>query len=369
MNKAGLIILFFFIVATSIAQSYKVDFGSNKWKVLGDAQIEQQNGETITTVGKGIGFGYLDDFNFTNGTIECDLYAEASRAYVGLTFRIATPNDFECIYFQPHTSGKWDAVQYDPIFNQSATWQLYNGKGFQTKASIPTKKWFHVKIEVKDFVAKVFLNHNIECVMETPLQHTHQTGYIGIFSYHAARFKNLKIKKYNSFSLMQPKNSALPNKPNTIPHWKVSSPYNGYGQNEDIKHLHAKVQKWHDIKPKFNSLVNLNRYFSKTNSQNTVIAKTTINSTKQQIKQLAFGYSDKIRIFLNGTEIFKGDNSYYESASYDDRGYVLPNHKSIDLPLQQGSNELILEISEDKFGWGFITLLSNFDHISFPGNK
>jgi hypothetical protein len=84
------------------------------------------------------------------------------------------------------------------------------------------------------------------------------------------------------------------------------------------------------------------------------MAKVIINSKKTQKKKLYFGYSDKIRIYLNTENIFTGDNSFHESERYEDRGYVLDKHQMLELQLEKGENDLILEFSEKKFGWGFM---------------
>ncbi|MCK4392767.1 hypothetical protein KAX17_07655, partial [Candidatus Bipolaricaulota bacterium] len=74
-------------------------------------------------------------------------------------------------------------------------------------------------------------------------------------------------------------------------------------------------------------------------------------------RQLLFGYSDKISVFLNSRMIFSGDNSYGVSKQPGFRGYVKDGEFTVDLPLKKGSNELLLAISEKAFGWGFITRL------------
>ena len=109
--------------------------------------------------------------------------------------------------------------------------------------------------------------------------------------------------------------------------------------------------------------MNLNRHFNLSKTKNTVLAKVIIDSKKKQKKKLYFGYSDKIRIYLNAENIFTGDNSFHESDKYEDRGYVLDKHQMIELQLEKGKNELILEISEKKFGWGFIAQLEDLKGI------
>ena len=94
-----------------------------------------------------------------------------------------------------------------------------------------------------------------------------------------------------------------------------------------------------------------------------------MNSEKTQKKSFHFGYSDRIKVYLNSKELFTGDNSFYESGRYDDRGYVLDKHETIELTLVKGENELIIEISEDKFGWGFIAQVEDLEGIEIKNTK
>ena len=157
--KSKLIIFLFLLISTNLCLAQEgtinVDFSSENWKTLGSSVVKEFESELSTCVSDGVGIAYLDGAGFQNGIIECDLFSPSPKAYLGIVFRIGSLTNFECIYFQPHTSGKRDAVQYDPIFNMSATWQLYNGESFQAVADIPTKKWFHLKVEVLGDFAKV----------------------------------------------------------------------------------------------------------------------------------------------------------------------------------------------------------------------
>lgn len=76
-----------------------------------------------------------------------------------------------------------------------------------------------------------------------------------------------------------------------------------------------------------------------------VLAKTTIQSDKDQIKKLIFGYSDEVSIFLNGRILFRG-NSEYRRRSSRFLGIAGLND-SVFLPLKKGENELLLMVTEN----------------------
>jgi len=364
MKKIKLILLFTIISSICLAQkeAINIDFTSKDWKTIG-SEITEFDSILTTFIPKVTGIAYLDGLDFQNGTIECDLYSPSDRAYLGIVFRITSLNNFEYIYFQPHTSGKWDAVQYDPIFNRSATWQLYNGIAYQAVAYIPTREWFHVKIHVVGDSATVYLDNNPIQVMSVKLKHDYSSGNIGVCSYHPAYFANLKVTNLDTVLSFKPE-PATASKKTYISNWLISEPYDNYNFKIEKPFLNESiVSKWQNINTEENYLMNLNRYFNLSETKNTVLAKVIIISKKTQKKKLYFGYSDKIRIYLNTENIFTGDNSFHESEKYEDRGYVLDKHQMIELQLEKGENELILEISEKSFGWGFISQLEDFNGI------
>ena len=226
------ITILFLIISINICLAQKctidVDFSSNEWKTLGSVEVKEFDSKLSTCISDGTGIAYLDGIDFQNGIIECDLFSPSRKAYLGIVFRIGSLANFEYIYFQPHTSGKWDAVQYDPIFNMSATWQLYNGKSYQAVANIPTKEWFHVKIEVVDDSAKVFLDNNPNSVLSVKLKHDYIAGGVGVCSYHPAIFANLKITKHAPVNIL--KRLPPPNIEDEryISNWLISEPYDNF---------------------------------------------------------------------------------------------------------------------------------------------
>jgi len=372
--KSKLNLFLLLIISTNICLAQKgtinVDFSSENWKTFGSAAVKEFESEISTCVSDGVGIAYLDGVDFQNGVIECDLYSPSPKAYLGIVFRIASLTGFECIYFQPHTSGKRDAVQYDPIFNMSATWQLYNGESYQAAADIPTKKWFHVKIEVTGDFAKVYLDNNPKEILNVELKHDLISGGVGVYSYHPAIFKNFKVTKSETIAASEKQHAANTDNKTYISSWLISEPYNNYDFKIEKPFLKdSLITTYHQIDTEDGYLMNLNRHFTKSKAKNTVLAKVVLNSEKAQKKNFHFGYSDKIKVYLNSNELFFGDNSFHESESYADRGYVSDKQETLELPLVKGENEIILEIAEEKFGWGFIARLEDLKGIEIKKPK
>jgi len=86
-------------------------------------------------------------------------------------------------------------------------------------------------------------------------------------------------------------------------------------------------------------------------------ARTSIDSDREQVKRLYVGYSDDVSVFLNGKILFRGRSA----QNFRDPGFlgiVNPENDTVYLPLQKGSNELMLAVSELGGGWGFICRLT-----------
>ena len=69
------------------------------------------------------------------------------------------------------------------------------------------------------------------------------------------------------------------------------------------------------------------------------------------VHRFNFGYSDEVSVFLNGTLLFSGDDSYRFNFPRR-QGLITIDQGSLYLPLEKGENELILAITDFFGGWG-----------------
>ena len=140
---------------------------------------------------------YLRDFEFQNGTIECDI---ASGIFTGIAFRVKNGGQFECIYFRPFNSGteKHDnTVQYVAKGTKYSWHYLrknFPGK-YESGADIKKYEWFHVKLEIKDTTVKVFINDDPEpALVVDDMKYGISKGSVGFWSWDGY-FANLNINK------------------------------------------------------------------------------------------------------------------------------------------------------------------------------
>jgi len=75
------------------------------------------------------GAAILKDLEMRDGVIDVDVATPASRGFFGIQFRIANDGaNAEWVYLRQHKSGLPDAMQYTPVLNTGANWQIIMGQ-------------------------------------------------------------------------------------------------------------------------------------------------------------------------------------------------------------------------------------------------
>jgi len=335
----------------AVARDDVVDFESERW-IMKNAEIVDHLGR------KGlIGYAYLKDVAFENGVIQVDIAVDGTRSYPGIIFRIQDENNYERVYIRPHRADLYpDAIQYTPVINGIAGWQLHNGTGSTAVASIPENTWFHLKMEIKGKQARVFLDQSdTPALVITNLKHGISKGSIGLFSARdkKACFSNFQYAMDNNLQFEPAPEIETP--PGMITEWELSRPF--LLSQIDIERYPGEEMPgdmgWQAVHSEPAGLVDVSRYYGRTGREpDCVFARVMMPSNGNEVKKLLFGYSDAISIFLNGNHLFLG-NSAYQQRDPSFLGIVGLND-TVYLPLKEGDNELLLIIAEAFGGWGFM---------------
>jgi sugar lactone lactonase YvrE len=341
-----------FLFSTNIIFSQEITgFDSKKWDLKEAKKSEYLGRQCIS------GNAYLKDVNFQNGVIEFDLAVNGERSYPGILFRIQNEAEYERFYIRPHLPKNFQNIlQYVAAFNGIDSWQIYNGPGMTASASIPLNQWFHIKMEVLNNQARVFLNNAKEPnLFIDDLAHGISKGSLGLNGPDdgSAYFSNFSYKEDNNlkFPKILPKDIPL----GMITDWEISQVFPLNHVDPEKLPLEQGINdiKWQKITGLPNGLVDISRFRGRLGSNPDIIwAKTTIKCDNEEEKKYAFGYSDIIFIFLNGKLLFAG-NSAYTSRDPSFQGIIGLNDE-IHLPLKKGDNELFIALAESFGGWGFI---------------
>lgn len=337
---------------TLAAQEGPIEFSSERWTKVNAQVVEHAGREAL------MGFAYLEDVTFADGVIEVDVYVENdARTYPGVVFRIQSQNDHERFYIRPHRAPFYpDALQYTPVFNGIAGWQLYNGEGFTAGAEIPEGQWIHLKLEVSGTQARVFLGESDVAALEIhDLKHGESSGSVGVFgpADGTAYFSNFSYKTDGDLSFDPP--PARDERPGMITEWEISRPF---ALGELDREIHPADQDlkdlgWARVESDASGLVDVSRHFGRTGREpNCVYARATVYSDASDVRKYLLGYSDEVHVFLNGKLLFHGMSGYRQR----DPSFlgIVGLNDAVYLPLEEGENELVLLLAEAFGGWGFM---------------
>jgi hypothetical protein len=310
-----------------------------------------------------------------DGVIDVDVATTAIRGFFGIDFRLADNGaNGERIYLRPHKSGLPDAIQYTPVLNTGANWQIYSGPGFTNAIDVPREVWFHMRLEVSGAQAKLYVEDmDKPALVMGDLKSGVQTGLVALnVLIGATYFSNFQVRETPP-APWERRDPPMP--PDTLTQWSLSPSYDALARNLErpLSPAERDAIKWQDVEAEPPGFVVINRYresphprvsfandFSKRLERQpgmkVVYARTSISSERDQVKKLYLGYSDDVSVFLNGKILYRGRSA----QNFRDPGFlgiVNPENDAIYLPLKKGSNELVLAVSELGGGWGFICRL------------
>jgi hypothetical protein len=354
---------------------------SPRWELQGTAKVTEHQGRKSLMLDGGL--AVLKDFEFRDGVLDVDISTPASRGFIGFYFRMAEDGaNTDLVYLRQHKSGRPDAMQYTPVLNNGRNWQIYNGPGFTGEVGIPKDVWFHLRLEVTGAQAKLYVKD-----MEKPallmddLKSGRQKGQVALFVLAGETyFSNFELRTTPD----APWERHLPPMPaGILTKWSLSPEYEVYDSHgaflRDLERPLAPAEiaatQWQDVEAEPPGFVVINRYrespqfqrsydddFSKRlepqPGMRVVYARTTIDSDREQVKRLNIGYSDAVSVFLNGKILYRGQ-SYQNYRDPDFLGIINLDNDYVYIPLRNGSNELVLAVSEIGGGWGFICRLDD----------
>ena len=343
-------ILFCLLVASIHAQSISVPFSSDAWDFgTSETKLEHYMGKESILLANGSIF--LSDVQFLNGTIEVDLNFPVQLNFPGIIFRAQDETNYEHFYVRPHQSGNPDACQYTPNFNGYAGWQLYYGEGFGAVKTWTPGEWHHIKIEIKGTKAWVFIDDMDKPLLAVKTLKGHfPAGKLGLNSGPGVHFANFA---YAIDETTYPAEATTtPSDPKLITSWQLSNVLHNkrFADKPRLDKDSKAGLNWTTYSTEPSGLMNIARYSVPDKDQTTVIAKLNIQSNQDEIKGLVFGYSDQVRVYVNGILQYQGAN-IFRSRDYRYLG-TIGYFDAVYLNLKKGDNEVWFVVTENFGGWG-----------------
>ncbi|TEU16110.1 MAG: hypothetical protein E3J21_11465 [Anaerolineales bacterium] len=273
------------------------------------------------------GLALVPGHRATDASIEVLIGADGP-AYPGIAFRVADVLNFELAYAVPHVSGQWDALQYDPVFHGSNTWQVYHGPSYQRVTQVPTGRWFRLRVDFRGARAAVSVDGQPPLVVER-LAHPTAAGLLGLWTYRPAYFCDLRVSTCDGLDIPQ---GEMPSAAEgTVEAWFVED----YGV----------------VTCEPNGVVNLNRYLPI--SLGDVRLTRRFETPEGGAVAFEFGFSDALSLDLDGQVLFSGENTFKGFEDRAARGYAELGTQSLQQDLSPGAHCLAATLrASEPFGWG-----------------
>ena len=345
------------------AQPVKIPLTLDNWDTIGVKPV------TETYLGKECflipsGMIVAKAVELRDGTIEADISFPRKRSFPGFRVRMQDDTHFENFYVRPHQSGNPDASQYSPEFNGLGAFQLYYGEGYSGAFPYRFNEWHHVKIDLHGLQAEFYIDDTL-VIKVKELWTGWKAGKIAIISAGAPlRVANVQ---YTIKQMAAPTPTPVPptGTGGVVTRWQVSNVVSEklfekkYQLTPDLK----KKLTWNTQSSDPYGTINLARFSGViSDSARTMVTKLTIESSSEQVKELSFGFSDFITVYLNDKALYAGSDNFL-SRDYRFLG-TIGYFDKVFLPLKKGANDLWFVVSEEFGGWGVKAKFENMDGIS-----
>jgi len=348
--------------------SQPVPFDAGHWRFAAvESRVEEHLGRQSLYLKGGI--ATVADVSLTDGAIEFDVAFTGERGFMGGVWRVEDTRNYEEFYLRPHQSGNPDANQYTPVFHGISGWQLYHGERYAVPVAYPFDEWIRVRIRFSGSQAEVFLQ-DLErpALFVEELKRAVAPGRVGVSAgnFAPAYFSNFSFTVADAPALQDRAGKPLPAPPGTIPSWWVSDVFpESAVEDRDLGRDDLAPRSWTRLAAERSGLVNLARVQGTERRKNTVFARQAVIAQREQVRRLDFGFCNRIRVYLNGRLLFRGDDDY-RSRDYRFLGSI-GYFDALYLPLTRGKNEIVMAVSEDAVqgGWGVQAKLEDLADLAF----
>ncbi|TXF90914.1 hypothetical protein FUA23_03700 [Neolewinella aurantiaca] len=320
--------------------------------LLLDEGTADATGDNIVTV---------NDLVFANGTIEYDVAMAANTRFTSIHFRRKDGANSEHFYLRANAVGDPNvnsAVQYAAILKGVNLWDLSNE--YQSNATLKADGWNHVKLIVRDGQLLAYVNDMSSPALYVPIMDGDwASGSIGFDG--NVYLANLTVTPDVTPGLSPGRGIDLVyNDARYLRNWEVGEP-SALPAGSEPTVLPDESAGWSAITAERFGMVNLSRRFGATprGSRRIVWLKTTLTTKKATQRQLDFGFSDEVYVYLNGKPLYVDKNLFNTPGMKAPRGRCSIENARIDLPLQEGENELLVGVTNFFFGWGVVARLND----------
>ena len=361
------------LLATALhAQSHEpipIPLTPEHWEATDSLRFENHLGKPSLFIDRGLALAR--EVNLQDGVYEFSMAATPQSNFMGAAFHAKAMDFSEILFFRIGQSDTSEAIQYAPAMNNlGAAWQLFHGTGANAKAKLVRERWMRVRIVLSGGKATLFLDGAEAPVLEVPrLAGTGGTRlgvWTGLFG-RGAYFTDFSYTPADP----APKPAVAQMPTGTIRDWELSPTLDAESVTPGAL-PHLPNLQWQRVIVEPNGLVLINRYRAaptaripfdpvtrvidveavmggQVKGSKVVLARAYVESDRDRIQRMHFGYSDGVVIYSNGQPLFFGMNAQFFRGD----GIISEAGDAVYLPLKKGRNEIVLAVTELTGGWGF----------------
>ena len=296
----------------------------------------------------------------------------------GIRFRQRDAQNGEEFYIRsfPDCRAEYDCIQYSPVINGFMLWNVY--PQYQTRAPVFADGWNHVRLVVSGKRMNVFVNDSVQPTLAVGelLGNTRQGG---LELHGPAAFANLVVSSGEINGLSPTPLPDSTEKTIGIVHEWLLGPLTPlrYGSDPSYAEHPRNPSLWKPIQSERFGIVNLNRQFAASKDAPALTwVKTSVDSDRDQQKQISLGWIGQTWVFVNGSLITSGKNFYYpETERRSPDGRLSLQNGSFSIPLHRGHNEIMIALyssvhddarSRTPYGWGLAMRYDDVRGLAIP---
>ena len=265
----------------------------------------------------------------------------------GVIFHRAGSQDGEFFYLRanPDCPAADDCIQYAPITHGLMAWNIY--PNYQKPAEISQAGWNHVRLIIVDGRMLAYLNHGVTPSLIVPrLWGLTQDGGIGFKG--PAVYANLVVSPDVPPALPGAVAEAL--EPGTVTRW-LAAPPTAHDRLQSVSmQIAPAAGAWRPIEVESTGLVDLGRAFGRGQAPSLSLGwlKTEVIAASPMRRTLRIGFTPQLWVFLNGSLVYSGVNSYYpEQDRLSPDGRLETDNATLLLDLRPGPNEIVFAVGND----------------------
>jgi hypothetical protein len=357
-NMRNIVFTLLLFASAFKATAQKVPMQPANWDI-GKQKASFTKRDGIDAIKLDGGIVWTKGIDFADGIIEADLSVYPERSLAGICFRGDEQGNAEMIYLRVPLSGRDDAIQYVPSFNNEASWQLY--PEHRANYVFPQTGWVHMKIVVRANTAQLFMDTVAKPVLVITNLRTHnRSGKIGFSCLGEETFANLTC---TPMPPSPPTAVPIRKEDGLITQYQISQSYAIDKQTKEVSYPASTKMNWKTVTTDEDGLLDIGKYYAKQNietyqsrSNDMVWLRQELVADEPVTRRMNFDFSNRVWVFLNGQILYHGDHSFFLKGPFF-QGTIEKKFISdaVYLPLKKGKNELLIGISSVANGWGIIS--------------